>query len=212
MKRILSVVAVLLFAVALAACSNQKAPAEQAIKAAEEALNAAKGEAMKFVSDQVKSVEDALKAAKDTFAKGDYAGATSAANAVAAKAKDLVSASAAKKAKLTKDWEELNAVMPKTISAIQSRVDALSKSKKLPKNLDKAKLESAKSDLAEVGKSWDEANKAYKEGSLADAVAKGKGAKEKAAQIMSSLGMSAPPAAGAPTGRAYTGETPAGGR
>ena len=64
--------------------------------------------------------------------------------------------------------------MPETIAAIQSRVDALSKSKKLPKNLDKAKLESAKSDLAEVGKSWDEANKAYKEGRLADAVAKGK--------------------------------------
>ena len=82
--------------------------------------------------------------------------------------------------------------MPETIAAIQSRVDALSKSKKLPKNLDKAKLESAKSDLAEVGKSWDEASKANKEGGLADAVAKGKGAKEKAAEIMSSLGMAAP--------------------
>ena len=212
MKRILSVVAALLFAVAFAACSNQKAPAEQALKAAEEALNAGKAEAMKYVPDLVKSAEDALKAAKDTFAKGDYAGATTAATAVAAKAKDLVSASAAKKAELTKDWEELNAGMPETIAAIQSRVDALSKNKKLPKNLDKAKMESAKSDLAEVGKSWDEASQAYKEGNLADALAKGKGAKEKAAQIMSSLGMTAPPAAGAVTGRAYTGETPAGGR
>jgi DNA repair exonuclease SbcCD ATPase subunit len=213
MKRILSVVAALLFAVALAACSNSKAPAEQALKAAEEALNAAKAEAMKYVPDQVKSVEDALKAAKDTFAKGDYAGATSAATAVAAKAKDLVPASAAKKAELTKGWEELNAGMPETIAAIQSRVDALSKSKKLPKNLDMAKLESVKSGLAEVSKSWDEASKAYKEGSLADALAKGKGAKEKAAQIMSSLGMSAPPTAGTLSGRAYTGETPsAGGR
>jgi DNA repair exonuclease SbcCD ATPase subunit len=213
MKRILSVVAALLFAVALAACSNSKAPAEQALKAAEEALNAAKAEAMKYVPDQVKSVEDALKAAKDTFAKGDYAGATSAATAVAAKAKDLVPASAARKAELTKGWEELNAGMPETIAAIQSRVDALSKSKKLPKNLDMAKLESVKSGLAEVSKSWDEASKAYKEGSLADALAKGKGAKEKAAQIMSSLGMSAPPTAGTLSGRAYTGETPsAGGR
>ena len=211
MKRILSVVAALLVAVALAACSNQKAPAEQALKAAEEALNAAKAEAMKYVPDQVKSLEDALKAAKDAFAKGDYAGATSAATAVAAKAKDLVSVSGAKKAELTKGWEELNDGMPKTIAAIQSRVDALSKSKKLPKNLDKAKLESAKSDLAEVSKSWDEASKAYKEGSLADALAKGKGAKEKAAQIMSSLGMSAPPAAETLSGRAYTGETPASG-
>ena len=211
MKRILSVVAALLVAVALAACSNQKAPAEQALKAAEEALNTAKAEAMKYVPDQVKSVEDALNAAKDTYAKGDYAGATSAATAVAAKAKDLDSASEAKKAELTKDWEELNTGMPETIAAIQSRVDALSKSKKLPKNLDQAKLEIAKSDLAEVGKSWDEASKAYKEGSLADALAKGKGAKEKAAQIMSSLGMSAPPAAETLSGRSYTGETPAAG-
>jgi hypothetical protein len=96
--------------------------------------------------------------------------------------------------------------MPMTIFAIQSRVDALSKSKKLPKNLDKAKLESAKSGLAEVSKSWDEASNAYKEGSLADALAKGKGAKEKAAQIMSSLGMSAPL-----SGMDYSGETPAAG-
>jgi len=157
-------------------------------------------------------VEDALKAAKDTFAKGDYAGATSAATAVAAKAKDLVSVSAAKKAELTKDWEELNAGMPNTIAAIQSRVDALSRSKNLPKNLDKAKLESAKSGLAEVSKSWDEASKAYKEGILVDALAKGKGAKEKAARIMSSLGMSAPPAAGTLRGLDYSGETPAAGR
>ena len=211
MRRILSIVVTLLFAVALGACSNQKAPAEQALKAAEEALNAAKDEATKYVPDQVKSVEDALKAAKDTFAKGDYAGATSAATAAAAKAKELASASAARKAELTKEWEELNAGMPETIAAIQSRVDALSRSKKLPKNLDKAKLESAKSGLAEVGKSWDEASKAYKEGSLADALAKGKGAKEKAAQIMSSLGMAAPPAAGTLSGRDYTGETPAAG-
>ena len=205
MKRILSVVAALLFAVALAACSDPKAPAEKALKAAEEALNSVKTETMKYVPDQVKSVEDALKAAKDTFAKGDYAGATSAANAVAAKAKDLVSVSAARKAELTKDWEELNAGMPMTIAAIQSRVDELSRSRKLPKNLDKAKLESARSGLAEVSKSWDEASNAYKEGSLADALAKGKGAKEKAAQIMSSLGMAPPPAAGTLSGMDFSG-------
>jgi len=211
MKRILSVVVALLFAIALGACSGAKAPAEQALKAAEEALNSAKPEAMKYVPDQVKSVEDALKAAKDTFAKGDYAGAATAATAVAAKAKDLASAAAAKKAELMKGWEEQSAGLPKMIADIQSRVDDLSKSKKLPKNLDKAKLESAKSGLAEVSKSWDEASKAFKEGSLADALAKAKGAKEKAAGIMSSLGMSAPPAAGTLSGRAYTGETPAGG-
>jgi hypothetical protein len=211
MKRILSITVALLFAAALGACSSGKAPAEQAIKAAEEALNAAKAEAMKYVPDQVKSVEDALKAAKDTFTKGDYAGAATAAAGVSAKAKDLVAAAAAKKAELAKDWQELSAGMPKMIADIQSRVATLSKSKKLPKGLDKAKLEGAKSGLVEIGNSWDEASKAFQGGSLADAVAKGKGAKAKAGEIMSTLGMSPPPAAGTPSGRAFTGETPASG-
>jgi translation initiation factor IF-2 len=189
MKRILSVAVILLFAGALGACSSAKAPAEQAIKAAEEALNASKAEAMKYVPDQVKGVEDALKAAKDTFAKGDYAGAASAATAVAAKAKDLASAAAARKAELTKSWEELSAGLQKTMADIQTRIDTLSKSKKLPKGLDKAKVDSAKSGLGEVSKAWDEANQAFNRGSLADALAKVKGAKEKANAIMSTLGM-----------------------
>jgi hypothetical protein len=189
MKRIVSITVALLFAAVLGACSSAKAPAEQAIKAAEEALNASKAEAMKYVPDQVKGVEDALKAAKDTFAKGDYAGATTAATGAAAKAKELVAAAAARKAELTKGWEELSAGMPKTIADIESRLAALSKSKKLPKGLDKAKLESAKSGLDEISKSWDESVKAFKEGSLADALAKAKGAKSKADEVMSTLGM-----------------------
>ena len=189
MKRILSVAVAVVFAVALGACSSAKAPAEQAIKAAEEALNASKAEAMKYIPDQVKSVEDALKAAKDSFAKGDYAGAASAATAVTSKAKDLASATAAKKAELTKDWEEQSAGLLKAIDDIKGRIATLSKSKKLPKGLDKAKLESAKSGLEEISMGWDDANKAFQQGSLADALAKAKGAKEKAAEVMSILGM-----------------------
>ncbi len=192
MKRILSVVVAVLVALSLGACSTAKAPAEQAIKAGEEALNAGKAEAMKYIPDQVKSVEDALKSAKDSFAKGDYEAATTAATSVAAKAKDLVSAAAAKKAELTKGWEELSAGLPKMIADIKSRINVLSKGKKLPKTLDKAKFERSKNGLAEVNKAWDEAGKEFKEGSLADALAKAKAAKEKATEIMSTLGMKAP--------------------
>jgi hypothetical protein len=207
----LSLAVTVLFAVALGACSSPKAPAEQAIKAAEEALNASRAEAMKYIPDQVKSVEDALKAAKDSFAKGDYAGASTGAAAVAAKAKDLGTAAAARKAELTKGWEEMSAGMPGTIADIESRIATLSRSRKLPKGLDKAKLESAKAGLAEISTSWDESVKAYQEGSLAGALAKAKGVKEKAAEIMSALGMSPSPAAATVSGRAYTSEAPAAG-
>ncbi len=189
MKRILSAAMAVLFAVALGACSSAKAPAEKAIKAAEEALNAAKAEAMKYVPEQVRKAEDALKAAKDNFEKRDYPAAVSAANAVLDKAKDLVSSSASRKAELSKNWEELSAGLPKSIAEIKSRITALSRSRKLPKGLDKAKIESAKSGIDEVGREWDEAGKAFKEGRLAEAVAKAKDAREKADGIMSALGM-----------------------
>jgi predicted small lipoprotein YifL len=189
MKRIVSAMVAVLVVIALGACSRMKAPAELAIKAAEEALSAAKTEAMKYVPDQFKSAEDALKSAKDSFAKGEYEKAASAAKDVAAKAKELVSAAVAKKNELTKGWEEQSAGLPNMIGDIKSRIAALSKSKKLPKGLDKTKLEGAKSGLEEVSKAWDDGNKAFKEGSLADAFAKAKSAKEKAAEIMSTLGM-----------------------
>ena len=189
MRRKLAIIIAVLFAFSLAACSSGKAPAEQAIKAAEEALNAAKGEAAKYVPDQVKAVEDELNAAKDSLAKKDYAAATSAATSVVAKAKDLAAAAAAKKDELTKSWEGLSAGMPQMLDAIKSRVDILSKSKKLPANLDKEKFEGAKSGLAEITKAWDEASNAFKEGNIADAHAKAMAVKEKASEIMATLGM-----------------------
>jgi hypothetical protein len=195
MRKYLSIIVAVLVVFSLAACSGGKAPAEQAIKAAEEAFNAAKGEAVKYVPDQVKAVEDALNAAKDSFAKKDYAAATSAATSVAAKAKELVAAAAAKKDELTKSWGDLSGGLPQMLDAVKSRVDILSKSKKLPANLDKEKFEGAQSGLAEANKTWDEANSAFKEGNLADAVAKATAVKEKASEIMATLGMQLPQAA-----------------
>lgn len=195
MRKNLSIIVAVLFAFSLAACASGKAPAEQAIKAAEEAFNAVKAEAVKYVPDQVKAVEDTLNAAKDSFAKKDYAGATAAATSVTAKSKELVSAAAAKKTELTNKWNELSGGLPKMIDAIKSRVDTLSKSKKLPANLDKAKLEGAKNGLAEINKLWDDANSSFKEGKLSDALAKATTVKEKAAEIMTTLGMQVPEAA-----------------
>ncbi len=195
MKRILTLVLIALFALSLGACSKAKGPAEAALKAAEDALNSGKADAMKYIPDQVKSAEDALKAAKAAFEKGDYAAATTAAGAVASQAKELASAAAAKKDELTKGWVEQSKLVPNMIAAIKSRVDILSKSRKLPANLAPEKFDGAKSGLAEITKGWEEANAAFKEGALADAAAKAKSAKEKAVEIMNTLGMQVPAAA-----------------
>ncbi len=195
-KRFLSLVLVALFALALGACGDKaKGPAEAALKSAEEALNAGKAEAAKYIPDQVAAAEDALKQAKELFQKKDYAGALSAATAVADQAKGLAAAAMVKKGELTKNWEEQAKLLPNMIGAIKSRVDILSKSKKLPEGLDAAKLDGAKSGLAEITKTWEEAGAAFKEGALADASAKAKTVKEKAVEIMNTLGMQVPAAA-----------------
>lgn len=195
-RKFLSLALVVLFALALGACGDKtKGPAEAALKAAEEALDAGKAEAAKYIPDQVASTEKALAAAKEMFQKGDYAGATSAAGAVTAKAKDLAAAAMAKKDEMAKGWEEQAKLLPGMIGAIRSRVEVLSRSKKLPANLDPAKLDGARSGLAEITRTWEEAGAAFKEGALADASAKAKAVKEKAVEIMNTLGMQVPAAA-----------------
>ena len=95
------------------------------------------------------------------FAKKDYKAALSAAKDLPAKAKELAAAAAAKKGELTKVWGEMSAGLPKMLDAIKSRVDILSKSKKLPANLDKAKFDEANAGYEEANKVGTDATSAF---------------------------------------------------
>ncbi len=192
MKKLLKPMVLIVVVLFAFACGSSSKPAEEAIKAAESAINSVKSEAAKYVPDQVKGLEDGLQAAKDAFAKKDYKAALSAAKDLPAKAKDLAAAAAAKKEELTKGWQEMSDGLPKMVEAIKSRVDVLSKSKKLPANLDKAKLDGVKAGLPEVTQMWGDAQKAFSSGNLADAVSKAKTVKDKAVEMMTTLGMQVP--------------------
>ena len=183
-------------ALLVAACgSADKVPAEAAIKAAEGALGAVRGEAAKFLPDQLKTLEDALAGAKASFEKGDYAAALGGAKDLAAKANDLQVAAIAKRTELTRAWTDVSAGVPKMAEAIQSRVDILSQSKKLPAGIDKGKLAGAKAGLASLKQTWAEASADYSAGNFTDAVSKAKAAKDKAVETMTALNMQVPAAA-----------------
>ena len=180
----------------LAACAaSNKEPAAAAIKVAEESWNAVKGEVAKYIPDQVKGVEDAIKGAKENFDKGNFDAALESAKVIPDRVKALTAAATAKKAELAKSWEEMSGGLPQMLDAIKSRLDILSQSKKLPANLDKAKLEGAKDGYEAASKMWDEAKAASSGGNLADALAKAKTVKEKAVEVMTALGMQVPTAA-----------------
>lgn len=194
MKRKLVCLVITLFicAVMLIACGRNKGPAELAIRAAEDAVNSAKAEAAKYVPNQVKSLEDTLVSLKDKFGKGKYRAVISEAQSLTGKSKEVVEAGKARKEELTRNWMDLSGKVPKMIEAIQSRVDILSKSRKLPANLTAEKFAEAKSGLATAQEEWAKALEGSKAENFPFAVSMANSVKEKAAKTMEILGLSVP--------------------
>src|SRR4029077_5802539 len=173
------------------ACNSGKAPAEAAMKLAEEAVAGAQTERANLVPDAMKSLSDDMAVARDAMAKGDYKTALASAQAIQQKANDVLAKAKAKKDELTAAWGQLSDSVPKMVDAIKSRVDILSQSKKLPAGMDAAKLASAKDGLATATAGWGEAQEAFKAGKWSDAIAKGTSVKDKATEVMATLGMQA---------------------
>jgi type II secretory pathway pseudopilin PulG len=197
-RQYVGVLAALLAAVLMAGCANQKTPAQQAIAAAQTALDAVRDEAQKYVPDQVQSVEEQLKALKESFSKGDYKSVLTGAPSLTSAINSLKDATETKKAEAesalarAKDaWGSMSTDVPKMVGAIEGRVAAIAKSHKLPKGVTKDAVAAAKSGLDALKSSWSEAASAAAAGDFTAAVAKGQAVKDKAGEIMKSLGMSA---------------------
>jgi hypothetical protein len=185
-----------LAAVLVVGCANQKAPAEQAVAGAETALGAVRDDAQKYVPDQLQAVDSQLAALKDSLTKGDYKAVLTGAPTLNSAISSLKDAAEAKKAdteaalvKAKDAWGPLSAEVPKMVDAIQSRITALSKSHHLPRGVTKDGLASAKSGVDSLKSAWSDASNASASGDFTTAVTKAQGVKDKAAEIMKSLGM-----------------------
>ena len=192
-----------LAALVLAGCANQMEPAKKAIADIEAAISAAGADASQYVPDQLQAVTGQLADLKAKFDQKDYKGVLAAAPALLTQAQGLAgAASSAKQAAeeaakaaaleaLNAEWASLSGALPAQVAAIQSRVDILSKSKKLPANLDQATFDSVQAGLTEAKGLWDQANAAQASGNVEAAVAAARQVKEKADAAMAALGMTA---------------------
>jgi hypothetical protein len=190
---LINCVALVAAALVVAGCKNQMEPAQKAISDIEAAVAAAGDDATKYVPDEVRAVNDQVANLKAQFDKKDYKGVIAAAPAVLAQAQALAGSAAAKKTEamdaLNAEWGSLASSVPQAVAAVQSRVDILSKSKKLPANVDKATLEAAKTGVSEVNTLWTQASSAQTSGDLEQAVGLARQAKEKTDGLLASLGM-----------------------
>jgi hypothetical protein len=182
MKTKLAVFTILAGILFFTACdAAKKAAADEAIKGAQSSYAAVADQATQYVPDQAKDVQASIQSAKDAFDKGDYSAALEAAKSLPEKIKALGAAAMAKKDELTAKWNEMSSSMPGLVSAVQTKVDALTKTHKLPAG--------AADNFAAVKQAWGDASSAFQSGKIQDAMTKAGEAKEKLTQLQSMLGM-----------------------
>jgi hypothetical protein len=180
----------------IAACANQMEPAKNALDNINTSLAAASADAQKYVPDQLSSAQSNVAALTASFDKKDYAAVVAGAPAVLAEVNGLAGAAAAKRDEILKalgnEWRSLAASIPQSVTAVQTRIDDLSKTKHVPKDID---LAAAKSGLADATAAWDKAQSAFKSGDAPDAVPLAKDALSKVESAAAALKLNLPPAA-----------------
>ena len=174
----------------LIGCASQKEPAEKAVAQIESSVAEFRADAEKYAADELKNVDESITKLKNSLASKDYSMVVKAAPSLASTVASLKQTVAAKKADAdamiaaaTAEWGEISAKVPQMVEAIQSRVDILGKSKKLPKNVSQEAFDSAKSGLESMKSLWTEASGAFTSGDAVNAVDKARGVKAKGEEV-----------------------------
>jgi hypothetical protein len=174
-------------------CGKMKNEATQALTTLETSVSGLKEEGMKYAPVAYQGVESTLATLKDSLAKEDYKSVLAGTPELTKAVDSLKTAIASGKEQFeaaTAEWGSLAADVPKMVEAIQSRVDILSSSKKLPKNISQEAFDGAKSGLDSMKSMWSEATAAATDGKPGEAVEKAKAVKAKGAEVLAALGMS----------------------
>jgi|SRR5262245_36417554 len=193
MKRLWIVMLSVVIAGTSMSCGAEKTEATKAIQSAEAAWAPARDNVMRVMPDEAKRIDDAIANAKAMLDK-DAKGALAAAQGIPNQIQQVTAQVPAKEAELKTSWDSMSAGLPGVFSAVQKRLDILSKSKSLPTGIQPAAFDGAKSSFAQASQQWAEAQSAQASGNLTEAVAKASGAKQLLSQTLSALNMPVPPA------------------
>ena len=175
---------------ALAACGGQKEPAQRLIAEIQATITAASDEAAKYVPGELQDVETKFAGLKAAFDKKDYPAVVTGAQAVLGAAQSLATDAAAKKDEVLKalndKWTGLAGSVPGYMTAIQNRLDFLSKkaNKKAAAGID---VDAAKSGLSDAMSVWSKAQAAFAGGNLEEAVATAQSVKAKVESVAAAV-------------------------
>lgn len=192
-------------AMMIAGCGS-RTTAQNVVGQADGMVTKLRPEASVTAPEELKVVEGTLATMKQDFNERDYKPVVDAVPQFNQQLRTLEDAMATKQtaaAAATQEWSTLNSEVPKSIEAIQARVDSL-RPNALPKDVTKEELETAKTELETIKVTWTEATNAASEGDPAAAAEKGRTVAAKAEELKSALGMNEQLASAAPAAPAQT--------
>lgn len=175
---------------AIAGCGN-RGTAQSVLGQADGALTPVREEAQTVAPAELKAAEATLAHMKQSFDERDYKVVVADVpkfNTELATLKEAIAAKHGVAAAAQQEWSALNAEVPKSVEAIQARVDSL-KPTALPKDVTKEELETAKTDLEAIKVTWTEATAAAEAGNPLEATEKGRIVQAKTEELKNSLGM-----------------------
>lgn len=180
----------------VSACSSQKDPAAKALERIDNTMAMIHDSAQKYAPDTLPGVQAQVTAIHQTFAKGDYAGVLAQAPAVNTAVSNLRSdagtkqaAAEAEQAKVKQEWRKLSLEVPKLVAGLHTQVDSLSSGHALPRGVTKASFATVKDSVTSLDTLWTDASNTQSTGDYAGAVTKGQAVKDKATELMHTLGM-----------------------
>lgn len=146
----------------ISACASQMEVAQRALDGADNAFTAAAPDARKYLPDQLSSLRHRLSDLKGSFEMRDYAAVLKGAPTFLADAQRLGEQAADRKQQAAKaldaHWSDIASSLPVLLDTIALRIDALSKTRHVPKGVD---LVAARSALSDANALWQKAQIAF---------------------------------------------------
>ena len=180
-----------LLLLALAACSGAKGKAEEALAGAEQKVTAASAEARQVLPAEVERLERKLTEARDSLTAGSYDAVVAASVAVSADIDSLTARVPAKRVQLAAELDTLRFAVQQNLAAIQKKLTEFDRTRRLPRDLDAAKLAEVKATVAQGPQDWEQVEAEIKSGNLAGAFGRATELRVKISNALTAVGLSA---------------------
>lgn len=171
-------------------CSSDKDPATRIVSQAEIALEEMRASGTEFAPAEFSTVEATVADMKAKHASEDYRAVVEAVprfNDEMRAVKENVVSVQTLTAAAQREWALLSQEVPKAVDAVQARVDSLSKNRS--RDVTRETLAKAKTELATLKTTWEEATAAATAGNTQEAADKGRAVQTKAEELKTQLGM-----------------------